>query len=364
MRVLQLLPELKFGGVERGTVDLSHYLASLGHVSAVVSAGGDLVEKLQQHGAEHFELPIGKKNLLAFNQIKNLRKIYTEFKPDIVHVRSRFPAWINYFALKKFSGRRPLIISTFHGLYSKPYYSKSMSYADEIIVISKTVQDYVLRSYKVNKDNLHLIFRGCDTEEFNLDQPSQSWCDSWHEEFPEIKNKILLTLPGRITGWKGIEDFIELLSRLDRSKYHGLIPGPVNPNKKKYFESLLKLVKKNNIQSSITFCGARTDIANIYKISDIVFNLSSKPEPFGRTIIEAAACGTHVMGWRRGGVQESIEMINPVGLIEYGDINALINQIPKILDLPSPQSIPQIFTMERLAQDTLKIYEQSLSKDR
>ena len=138
MRILQLLPELKLGGVERGTVDLSAHLAKLGHKTAVVSAGGGLAEQLSDHGAKHFSLPIAKKNFLAIKQYKNLRDIYREFKPDIIHVRSRFPAWINLLALKGLPSEKPIVISTFHGLYSKPFYSKSMSYADDIIAISKT----------------------------------------------------------------------------------------------------------------------------------------------------------------------------------------------------------------------------------
>ena len=315
MRVLQLLPELKFGGVERGTVDLSHYLSSLGHDSAVVSAGGRLVEKLSSHGANHFPLPIAKKNFLALKQFMKLRDIYLEFQPDIIHVRSRFPAWINFLALKSMASKKPIVISTFHGLYSKPFYSKSMSYADDIIAISKTVQDYVFKNYDVDQSRVHLIYRGCDIAGIQHVGTFRSLVYFLVRRIsPNERNKTLLTLPGRITGWKGIEDFLKLFSQLDEAKYHGLIPGPVNGNKKRYFQSLLALVKKYNLESAITFCGARTDIANIYKISDIVFNLSSKPEPFGRTIIEAAACGTHVMGWNRGGVKESIGMINPRGL--------------------------------------------------
>ncbi|MDB9700913.1 glycosyltransferase, partial [Gammaproteobacteria bacterium] len=249
MRVLQLLPELKLGGVERGTVDLSEHLTKLGHKSAVVSAGGGLVEQLSNHGAKHFSLPIAKKNFLALKQFKNLRNIYQEFHPDIIHVRSRFPAWINALALRGLSASKPIVISTFHGLYSKPFYSKSMAYADDIIAISKTVQDYIFSNYDVDHSRVHLIYRGCDVDEFNTSSPSKSWSDSWYKEFPQTGNKILLTLPGRITGWKGIEDFLKLFSQLDQAKYHGLIPGPVNGNKKRYFQSLLALVKKYNLES-------------------------------------------------------------------------------------------------------------------
>ena len=364
MRVIQLLPELKLGGVERGTVDLSQHLKKSGHESAVISAGGRLVELLEEHGAKHFTLPLAKKNFTALAQVDNLRNIHLELQPDIIHVRSRFPAWINYLALKKFTGKKPVVISTFHGLYSKPFYSKSMSYADEVIAISQTVKDYINKYYDVNKNNLHLIYRGCDLKEFNLNPLTKEWSDSWFQEFPATKNKTLLTLPGRITGWKGIEEFITLFTHLDTDRYHGLIPGPVNQNKENYFQSLLQSIKQKNLSSHITFCGARSDIANVYKISDIVMNLSSKPEPFGRTIIEAAACGTRVMGWNRGGVKESIELINPTGLVQYGDILALSRQILQSLKMPAPESIPNVFTKEYLANATTDVYERALSRDK
>ena len=362
MRIIQLLPELKVGGVERGTVDLSDHLVKLGHDSAVISAGGQLVDLLNEHGARHYELSIAKKNIRALAQIGNLKKIYSEYQPDIVHVRSRFPAWINYFALKNFRGKRPIVISTFHGLYSKPFYSKSMSYADEIIAISETVQDYINENYQVDKSNLHLIYRGCDLKEFNSSALSEEWKKAWFKDFPQTKNKIILNLPGRITGWKGIESFIELFLHLDVSRFHGIIPGPVASNKRSYFNSLSRLIEQKNLSDHLSFCGARSDIAKVYKISDIVMNLSAKPEPFGRTIIEAAACGSHVMGWDRGGVKESIDSINPVGLVEYGNIEMLAKQIDKVLMTSPPESIPAKFTKESLVSETMKVYELALSK--
>ena len=364
MKILQLLPELKIGGVERGTLDLSQELVKNNHVSGVISAGGDFVESLESHGAKHFKLPIARKNLLALKQFYKLRKIYAEFQPDIIHVRSRFPAWINFLALKNYSHLRPVVISTFHGLYSKPFYSKSMSYADEIITISKTVNDYVLKNYPVNEENLHLIYRGCDFNEFNTSDVSEKWKKDWFDVFPQTKNKTLLTLPGRITSWKGIESCIGLIMNLKGRNYHGLIPGPISSNKMNYFNSLKKLITKNNLESEITFCGPRKDIANIYKISTIVFNLSSKPEPFGRTIIEAAACGTRVMGWNKGGVGESINAINPIGLIPFGDERLLIERIPVIIKEDCPQSIPEEFSKKYQANQTIALYEQALKDHR
>ena len=362
MKIIQLLPELKVGGVERGTVDLSDHLVKLGHDSAVISAGGQLVNLLKDHGAKHYELPIAKKNVRALSQITNLKKIYSEFQPDIVHVRSRFPAWLNYFALKNFHEGKPIVISTFHGLYSKPFYSKSMTYADEIIAISQTVKKYIQKNYSVDESNLHLIYRGCDLQEFNRSPLSQEWKQAWFNEFPQTKNKIILNLPGRVTSWKGIESFVDLFSHIDTSRFHGIIPGPVATNKRSYFNSLNKLIKLKNLSEHLTFCGARSDIAEIYKISNIVMNLSSKPEPFGRTIIEAAACGSHVMGWDRGGVKESINSINPIGLVDYGNVKMLAKQIDQVLVTPPPEFIPEQFTKESLVNATLSVYELALSK--
>ena len=237
-----------------------------------------------------------------------------------------------------------------------------MSYADEIIAISQTVEDYIIENYQVDKSNLHLIYRGCDLEEFNSSLLSETWKNSWFNEFPQTKNKIILNLPGRITSWKGIEFFIDLFAYLDTSRFHGIIPGPVAANKESYFNSLNKLIKQKNLSDHLSFCGARSDISDVYKISDIVMNLSSKPEPFGRTIIEAAACGSHVMGWDRGGVKESINSINPVGLVEYGNIEKLAKQIDKVLVTAPPESIPEKFTKESLVSATMKVYELALSK--
>tara|TARA_B000000475_G_C15965933_1_gene435023 strand:- start:598 stop:1317 length:720 start_codon:yes stop_codon:yes gene_type:complete len=237
-----------------------------------------------------------------------------------------------------------------------------MSYADEIIAISDTVKDYILENYSVDTSNLHLIYRGCDLQEFNTTPLSQEWKEAWFNEFPQTRNKTILNLPGRITSWKGIESFIDLFSQLDTSRFHGIIPGPVASNKKNYFNSLTKLIKQKGLADHLSFCGARSDIAKVYKISDIVMNLSSKPEPFGRTIIEAAACGSHVMGWDRGGVKESIQSINPDGLVEYGNIGMLAQQIEKVLTSSPPESIPEQFTKEHLASSTINVYELALNR--
>ncbi len=139
LKVVQLLPELNIGGVERGTKDFSKALVKKGHESIVISNGGVFEKDIISDGARHIKLPVHKKNLFSLLLSKKLKNVYEHEKPDIVHVRSRMPAWINYFAFKKLK-KKPLLISTFHGLYSTPIYSQVMSKTDHMIAISSTVE--------------------------------------------------------------------------------------------------------------------------------------------------------------------------------------------------------------------------------
>ena len=201
------------------------------------------------------------------------------------------PAWINYFAIKKLTDK-PILISTFHGLYSTPIYSQIMSKVDHTIAISKTVKDYIISTYKLSENQITTIPRGCDPEVFNKDELSPLWLNEWHKKYPQTKNKIILTLPTRISEWKGVDSFIDLIATLNNNDFHGLVVGPTSKSKERYLNKLISKVSNLNIKDKITFTGSRNDIANIYKLSDIVFNLSLKPEPFGRTTIEAIGCGT------------------------------------------------------------------------
>ena len=358
MKVLQILPQLNIGGVERGTLDLSRALIHKGYKSFVISGGGILVDELTQSGAKHYEIPVHIKSLRTLSLAKRLSEIISSIDPDIVHVRSRMPAWVNYRALKMLP-KKPLLISTFHGLYSFPIYSKVMSFVDHSIAISKTVERYILDNYKLNKDDITVIPRGCDPIEFNNDVINPVDKANIIEEFPQIVGKKVLTIPGRITKWKGVAEFIELLSLLD-DNYHGLIVGPAAKSKKKYLNKLQNRVSSLNLEDKITFTGSRRDIANIYKISDVVFNLSQTPEPFGRTMIEAIACGAKVVGWNHGGASEILTELFPQGLVTLNDMNKLLKTTNRVA---SSNSLPRenIFTANRMTSSTISLYQNLIS---
>ena len=362
MKILQILPELNIGGVERGVLDLSKALVAQGHESYVISNGGKLEASLIASGGKHISMPIHKKRLKTLKLSDDLFNVLVDINPDVVHVRSRMPAWVTYRAFKNFTKKRPVYISTFHGLYSFPIYSRVMAKVDHVISISKTVEEYIKSTYQVSSDNISVIPRGCDLHEFNQEPLSDQWKQSWYEEFPQTLNKKILTIPARITKWKGVDDFIDLIKIINDDNIHGLVVGPVSKSKEKYFKKLQAKVKLANLESRVTFCGSRSDIVNIYKLSDIVFNLSKTPEPFGRTTIEAASVGTKIMGWNHGGTKEILNELFPQGLLKLGDIKGLKKKTIELVYNDDSKPKPNTFTSERMIDRTLEVYRSLLMK--
>ena len=355
LKVIQLLPELNTGGVERGATDLSNELVRRGHSSFVISNGGRFENEIIDNGGTHIKLPIHKKSISTLFLANQLFDIYKNINPTIIHVRSRVPALVNLMAYRKFKLNKPKLISTFHGLYSKPFYSQVMSKVDHAIAISDVVKDYIKQNYSLENNQITLIPRGCDVSVFNKDSINDNWLNTFINKYPNTKNKKILTLPGRITRWKGAESFIDLIESLDNS-YHGLIVGPVAANKKSYLRDLKNLVQKKDLEDKITFTGGVSDIENIYKLSNIVFNLSLKPEPFGRTTIEAISCGAKVVGWNHGGTKEILENLFPSGLVELANIDSLKEVTIKVAnnDLYPKDNI---YTSKLMIDKTINLYE-------
>ena len=362
MKILQILPELNIGGVERGVCDLSKALVEQGHQSFVISNGGKLESSLVASGGKHISMPVHIKRFKTLKLAKELYEVILDVNPDIIHVRSRMPAWVTYHALKKFKNNKPVHVSTFHGLYSFPIYSKVMANVDHVISISNTVEDYIKTTYKVPDEKITVIPRGCDLSEFNQEPLHQSWKDEWYKEFPQTLNKKIIMLPARITKWKGVDDFINLINLINDESIHGIVVGPVSKSKQKFFKKLQSKVQKLNLETKITFCGSRSDIVNVYKFADIVYNLSKTPEPFGRTTIEAASVGTKIMGWDHGGTKEILSELFPDGLVKLEDIQALKEKTLELLSDDDKKPKPNTFTSERMINSTLEVYRSLLEQ--
>jgi glycosyltransferase involved in cell wall biosynthesis len=362
-----MLPSLSSGGVERGTLEVGQHLSSLGHRSIVISAGGRMVSKLIKQGSEHLEWSIGKKSLLTLRLVSKLRHFLEKEKVDILHVRSRFPAWIAYLAWRDMDPKtRPFLVTTVHGPYSVSQYSSVMTKGERVIVVSEMIRDYITNNYEVDSSKLRLVYRGVDSNYFTHGyQPDKSWIKDWNKKFPQAMNKKILTLPARISSWKGQEDFIDLISqiKIHRTDFHAFIVGETKDGKSNFLKKLKKKIDKNNLGDMITITGHRDDVREIIAISNIVYSLSLEPEAFGRTTIEALSMGIPVIGYAHGGVDEQLDRILPEGRIGVGNIPEAAMLTLDWLNKSPNVPTNNFFTLKRMLDNTVAIYEE-LAKQR
>lgn len=365
MKVMQLLPELNSGGVERGTLEIARALVAEGHESLVVSNGGRLVAQLEAEGSTHLTLAIHKKALSSLWQIRPLRQLIEQHQPDIVHVRSRVPAWLTHFALKGIpAARRPHLISTVHGFYSINRYSQIMTQAEKVIAVSDSVVKYITDNYKnCPAQDIVRIYRGIDPVAFPHGyQPSVQWLNQTFKDFPELENKFLLCLPGRITRLKGHETLIGLVEKLQQQypNLHAIVVGGADPKKAAYLKEMQDTIQGKGLTDKITFVGHRSDIREWLAFSDVVLSLSNQAETFGRTALEALSVGTPVIGWNHGGVAEILSQLYPQGLIAVDDHAALFNAVKNHLDEPQQVKPVTTFSLKEMCDQTLHLYKQVL----
>lgn len=366
MKVIQILPALNGGGVEKGTLEVADYLIKNGVESVVVSAGGKMVARLVSSGTKHINMTIGNKSLLTFRHVLGLRKLILKEKPDVIDVRSRLPAWICKMALLTLKKRnRPKVVTTVHGFYSVNYYSRIMVTGDVVVAVSNAVKEYVVKNYKgIREDKIVVIHRGVDLKVYNKEyRPPSDWVDKWFEEYKEFYNKKLITLPGRLTRLKGHNDFVLLMKELKERDIDvkGFIVGEHDDKKKEYIEDLKKNIDKYDLVNDIIISNSREDIRNIYMMSDVILSLSSKPEAFGRTVAEGLSLGKQVYGYAHGGVKEIFDSCFPYGYIESGNIEQLADKVSEALDSPKPIAVMP-FCRERMLYETLKCYQQLIEE--
>lgn len=364
LKVIQLLPELNSGGVERGTIEVGKYLFDQGHESIVVSNGGRMVEQLIREGSKHVKIPVHRKNPISLLLLPKLRKLFISEKPDIIHARSRIPAWLCFLTLKLIKKEiRPKFVTTVHGFYSVNYFSSIMTKGDAVICVSNSIREYVLENYpKTSLHNTYVIHRGIRSNDYNFShKPNQEWLNNWYKDFPNTKNAKLLVLPGRITRLKGHEEFLEIIKELG-DEYFGLIIGYVNKNKKKYFDELKSSAELMGISERITFLGHRDDLKDIFSISFCVFSLSTKPESFGRIVLEALSVGIPVIGYDIGGVAEILDQLLPQGKIARQDIRSAVSLIRKWDRYPVFPKKNTSFVLEKMLAEIVNVYVQLISR--
>jgi glycosyltransferase involved in cell wall biosynthesis len=367
MKVVQLLPELESGGVERGTTELARHLVSQGHESVVISGGGRMVRSLVHEGSHHLALPIGKKRLSTLLLVPKLRRWLEQEKPDILHLRSRVPAWVAWLAWRGMDPRtRPRLVTTVHGFNSVNRWSEIMTCGERVICVSDSIRKFILLHYpKTAPGKLRVIHRGVDPADYPHGwKPPTEWRTKFDQEFPATLGKTLITLPGRITRLKGHEDFFRILSEMSDLPVHGVIAGGAQTKKQAYLQEIITLAETRGLSDHVTFTGDRSDLKNILAISDIVLSLTTQPESFGRTTLEALSLGVPVAGYDHGGVGEQLELLFPAGKIPPGDTAAAVKILRQFLETPPLPAPDHPFTLQRMLDQTLAVYQELLGSPR
>ena len=364
LTVVQLLPALASGGVERSTIEIAEALVRDGHRAIVVSKGGRLVPALQGVGGEHIELDIGSKSLRTLARVGALRRIIQNADADIVHARSRLPAWLGRLALRGIAAdKRPHWVTTVHGLNSPSRYSAIMTSGERVICVSSTVRDYVLRHYpQTNSTMLRVIPRGIDVADFpRRDRVDREARATLAMQYPALGGDgPLLLLPGRGTRLKGHADALAVLSRVRASGIDARLwmPGAREPGREAYVAALEADAASAGCGDALAITPPTSAIAEAYAVSDVVLQLSRKPETFGRTVIEALSVGVPVAGWAHGGVGELLKELQPEGAAPPFDIDMLATQVMAMLRQPPPPPATMPYTLRAMQDATLAVYDE------
>lgn len=371
--VLQVLPELQHGGVEWGTVQIAEALKKGGYTNFVASCGGRLVYELDKMKIKHFTLPLKTKNpfKMYFNSLK-LAKIIKENGINIVHARSRAPAWSAYWAAKRAGVR---FMTTFHGTYGlgpkgiKKFYNKVMTFGELIIAISKHIKSHMLNNYTVDESKIRLIPRCVDIEKFSPAAVTQERIIRAVADNNLPEDRPIISLIGRITRWKGQHILVEAMSKIKHKEAYALIIGS-DQGRVKYTEGLKETAEKLGVADRIQFIGESFDIPALLMVSDIVLSTAIEPEAFGRAAIEGQAMGKIVLASDIGGSLENVVDGVSGRLFRSNDAQALAEAIDWALDLPAEEkrkisaaaikNVRDNFTKQQMCDKTIAVYKELL----
>lgn len=369
MKVMHLLPSLSSGGVEQVVLELCEGLCSRGIENVVVSAGGSMVPAIEATGARHITRPIGRKSLFTLFQVGKTARLIRAEKPDVLHVHSRVPAWVGQLACKRIpAAERPVIVSSFHGFHSVNAYSAIMARGDKVIAVSECMRRHILENYPRTPDeSIIVIPNSIDATKFNPDyKPTQAWFDKWFADYPELKGKYTLCLPGRITRLKGAPHLGPILRHL-RDKgipAHAVVVGETKKGKEAYREEVQAGFAAAGVADCVTWTGHRKDLADVLCACDVTLSLTLQPESFGKTTLEALSLGRPVAGYEHGGVGEQLSQFLPDGMVPTGDTQAMAGLLEKwYTDRPAPRTpVPPPYRREDMIQSHIDLYNELCRK--
>lgn len=375
IKVVQLLPELNEGGVEKGTLEMGAFLTALGHKSIVISGGGRMVHELEREGSIHVKWPhIGEKSPRCLKYLFPLRALLLRERVDIVHLRSRLPAWIGYLAWKSLpEKRRPILVTTFHGFYSVNVYSAIMTKGEKIIAVSKTIADHIESMYGVDAARITVIPRGVDENIFNPNNVTSERIQNLKARWGLQKDSTpVVLLPGRVTRLKGHDVFLKSLSTIKELPWRAIVVGEMNMTSE-YTRILKNTVAQLDLKERVNFVGHCTDMPAAMMLSDIVVSSSTKPESFGRTSVEAQAMGKPVIVSAHGGSLETVLDGKTGWHVKPGDAESLSaclrealadGSLRKMRGDEARKWVAGNFTVRKMCEKTVALYETLLLRKR
>ena len=380
LKVLQVIPKLGYGGAETGCYDIAHYLPENNCGSYIVTSGGELLKFIDKKKVKIIKLPVHSKNpLIIFINFLALIFIILVNNISIVHARSRAPAWSCLIAAK-ITGRK--FVTTFHGTYNfnskiKKFYNSVMVRSDLIIAGSNFIFSHIKENYTkyLNaKKKLLVIFRGINIDYFDpttkLDSDEKKLLKKWEIE----KDKKIILLPGRLTGWKGQEVFIEAINlvniELGYEAFYAVILGS-DQGRDLYKKKLIRLTEQYRLINQVKFIDHCKDMALAYKVSDTVVSASIEPEAFGRVAVEAQSMEKPIIASNIGGSNETVIDEKTGFLFESNNAKSLSQKILKILSMDEAslnsigregrKNIIQKFNVEKMCFSTYSEYKRILN---
>ena len=375
INVLQVIPKLGYGGAETGCYDIAHYLAEKEFGSFIASAGGELLKFVKKEKVKIFRLPVHSKNpiVIIFNTLI-LSLIIIFFRINIVHARSRAPAWACYLACLL---TNRVFVTTFHGTYNfkskiKKFYNSVMLRAKLTIAGSNFIFSHINENYEeyLSKGKkLRVIFRGINIDYFNQKNISILKQEKLKQEWGLSSNKFTILLPGRLTYWKGQEKFIESLNILiedyNFTSFQAIMLG-ADQGRKVYSKKLISLIERYSLNKKVKFISHCKEMPLAYSLADVVVSASIEPEAFGRVAVEAQAMGKPIIASNLGGSKETVLNKKSGLLYRHDDPRDLAKSLNTVIQLSQDEiksmgnegrkNITKKFDVETMCDSNLKEY--------
>ncbi len=372
--IMQVIPNLGAGGAEQGCIDMAIAQVKSGARAIIVSNGGPRLHELTRHGIEHITLPVHSKNpLVMWRNIGRLHSIIRKQKVDIVHARSRAPAWSCYKAVK---GTAAHFMTTCHAPYNisgeaKRFYNSAIAKGERVIAISNHVAQYLIDNYKIDPRNIRTIHRGIAIEKFHPGAVSAGQLIKLTAQWRVPDGMSVVMLPGRLTRWKGHLVLIEAMAKLNRPDVFCVLIGD-DQGRAEYRQELVDAIAAHKLEGQVRLIDHCNDMPAAYMLTTVVVSASTDPEGFGRVPVEAQAMGRPVIATDHGGAQETIIRGETGWLVPPGDVDALVTAMQEALSLTpeerhylalhAMQHVADNFSKEHMVNQTLDVYAELLNE--